>query len=786
MKNLCIFILFTFTLFISGCVTPELKPIKIELSNQVDFIKDVKPILDKRCVTCHSCYNAPCQSKFSSYEGISRGASKLEVYNATRLDAANPTRLFIDAKNKEEWRKKGFYSLTQSLDTNASYNDSLFLHMLHNKKQNPKVIGDYAPDYDTLTCPKDKAELSEYFEDKKNHGMPYGFPQINNKEYNTLASWLHQGAKGPNETIANKITTPSKKAQIEIKKWESFFNKSDAKHTLTARYLYEHLYLAHWHFKSAPNEFYEIVRSYTPSPEPIDVIPSVRPFDDPKVKKFYYRLQKIHSTIVHKTHMVVEFDDKKLSRIKKQFIEKKWIEKPHYMDYDTKKSANPFVTYFQIPAQSRYQFLLDNSHYVIMTFIRGPVCKGQMALNVINDHFWVMFKDPKHDITIQQPSFLLYQSDNLSMPIETTSQALINIFSDDYRDRAKRYIIAKEKLYDSYYSDGLGIESIWKGENASDAPALTVYRHFNSASVHKGVIGKLPKTMWVIDYPQFERIYYSLVAGYDVFGNVSHQTNIRRYMDFLRAEGELNFISYMPEKKRLEMFKSWYVGDSEVQNLDGIGIMTRNESITYKTNSPKEEFLQKLVNTHFLKSAKIEFDDINYNPSLNTSLSMPTKINSREDFISAVRSLSLTGSSFVKQLVDQNSNNILVRVIDSDNTSHVFSIVINRWHDNVNSLFNEEGTLDINKDSLDFVNGSVGSYPNMFVIVNYKDLPEFFDILKNYDGSTNYNKKIAKYFISRANPKFWEVYDWFQNDFNQREPITSGLYDLNRYFKTSW
>ena len=65
-----------------------------------------------------------------------------------------------------------------------------------------------------------------------------------------------------------------------------------------------------------------------------------------------------------------------------------------------KSSANPFVAFEQIPPRSRYQFLLDNAHYILMTFIHGPVCKGQIALNVIDDHFWVMFMDPDHDLSV--------------------------------------------------------------------------------------------------------------------------------------------------------------------------------------------------------------------------------------------------------------------------------------------------------------------------------------------------------------------------------------------------
>jgi len=42
------------------------------------------------CVVCHSCYNAACQLKLSSYEGVSRGGSKQAVYSSSRLEAQRP------------------------------------------------------------------------------------------------------------------------------------------------------------------------------------------------------------------------------------------------------------------------------------------------------------------------------------------------------------------------------------------------------------------------------------------------------------------------------------------------------------------------------------------------------------------------------------------------------------------------------------------------------------------------------------------------------------------------
>ncbi len=785
-RTYLLFALFSI-LFFTGCnetsTTTLYKP-KIT-GKKVDFIDDIKPILDKRCVSCHSCYNSPCQAKYSSFEGVDRGASKELVYDATRLFAADPTRLFIDAQNTVEWREKDFYSVTQSLNPVSVENDSIMGQMLRDKMLNPEYVAEYDPENDTLICPSNEAEMRKYLKKKPKHGMPYGFPALQKKEYKTLMSWLDQGAKGPSKAQQNKLTNPSNKAQNEIQKWERFFNTNNAKHAMTARYLYEHYYLAHINFKAAPKEFYELVRSRTAAPHAIDIIPTLRPFEDPGTKTFYYRFRRIHSTIVHKTHIVTEFDEAKLARLNELFIQPKWLETPHRMTYDADISTNPFLAFAQIPVRSRYQFLLDNNHYILMTFIRGPVCRGQIALNVINDHFWVMFQDPDYDLSVRAPEFLLQQAENLRMPIKDTMMAILETFSDAYRKKYTHYFDAKQTLYDNTYPNGLGLEGIWKGNTAKDAPLLTIYRHFDSASVHRGVIGELPRTLWVIDYPQLERIYYSLVAGYDVYGNVSHQTNVRRYMDFLRMEGEANFLSYMPKHLRMEMFKSWYIGDKEVQTQKKY-LMQRGTKVSYTTSYPKNEFIERVVDGHILKSTGIKFDNINYFREYQHPPKMPKTFRSRADFQQGARSLTAPGTGFLKYVTDHGINLLHLRIDLPKGRSEVSTLVINRWHDNVNSLFGEEKRLNSTKDTIDFVRGSIGSYPNMFAIIQYKDLPDFFDLISNFDGNDADIERFKKYLVSRADKKFWTTFDWFQNHFNKADPLQAGLYDLNRYYRKVW
>ena len=73
-----------------------------------DYQKDIRPIFDQKCLACHGCYDAPCQLKLESVDGLDRGASKQPVYDGRREENAEPTRLGLDALTTAQWRDKGF------------------------------------------------------------------------------------------------------------------------------------------------------------------------------------------------------------------------------------------------------------------------------------------------------------------------------------------------------------------------------------------------------------------------------------------------------------------------------------------------------------------------------------------------------------------------------------------------------------------------------------------------------------------------------------------------------
>jgi len=359
---------------------------------------------------------------------------------------------------------------------------------------------------------------------------------------------------------------------------------------------------------------------------------------------------------------------------------------------------------------------------------------------------------------------------------------VFDLIGNKYDKALWEYYDARQKYYMAHHYEGQGYDAIWKGNKASDSPILTVYRHFDSASVHKGVLGDLPRTMWAMDYPHLERIYYALVAGFDVYGTLGHQLAVRLYMDGLREEGESYFLSFMPAEQRRPMMESWYKGvkPKNVTYYDA-GIPGK---ITYKTEDPKREFIENIVNNHILKEAGISFDKVNYLQAGHEFPPLPDKYETMADYLQAFQSVSKPGTEFFSLIDDFNANVVYICIRKNDGSDAVVSMVINRWHDNVTFMFDEKASLDPSKDNADFLVGFHGSYPNYFIDIHQDDLPDFFDLLTNLGHLSDdvAAKRFHKYGINRANKDFWKHYDWFQERFNQDQPVHSGLFDLNRYF----
>ena len=463
-----------------------------------EFLQHVKPVIDTRCVVCHGCYDAPCQLKLSSPEGIDRGLSKELVYDGTRLLASTPSRLLFDATTTEQWRDKEFSPVLNERAQNEEANlaGSVLFNTLVLKQSSPLPEDEVLDERFDFSLSRNQScatmgEFDQLADEQPHAGMPYGLPGVSAAEFQHLQNWIKKGGK-----MAH-IKPPSATELAQVKNWEAFLNQDGLKYQLSARYIYEHWFLAHIYFSDAqsPN-FFKLVRSSTPPGEDIKLINTRRPYDKPNVERVYYRLLHDRSTILSKTHLPLKLTDEKLTRLYQQFIAPKYTVSS-LPSYEPALASNPFKTFEALPIDAKYQFMLDEAELIIMGFIKGPVCRGQIALNVINDHFWVAFADPKKVATPEVGKMLMQHEDALELPAAEESNALPISNWVKYSVREKRYLQAKVELANKMFKNGehLTTDLLWKGGGHNQNAALTIFRHFDSATVVKGLIGQQPKTM---------------------------------------------------------------------------------------------------------------------------------------------------------------------------------------------------------------------------------------------------------------------------------------------------
>ncbi|MDG3085596.1 fatty acid cis/trans isomerase [Vibrio hannami] len=734
----------------------------------IHYLTEVKPVIDNRCVVCHACYDAPCQYKMSSTQGIDRGGSKDKVYEGTRLRAVTPTRLFEDAETTEQWRDFHFHPVLNERvqSSQANLEAGLMAKMLVQKEAHPLPMQVQLEGFDFSTsrveqCPT-LEEHAQYEQDYPTWGMPYGMPNLANKEYTTLINWLETGA------IMSADKPVSIAEQKQIAKWETALNGNSLNAQLSARYLYEHLYLFHLYFSEIEGEprFFNLVRSSTPPGQPVHRISTRRPYDDPGVERVYYRLVPELATIVDKTHMPYALNEARFNNWDQWFLEADYVV-DQLPGYEPSVAANPMTAFTDLPVKSRFKFLVDNAQNTIMAFIKGPVCRGQLALNVINDRFWVFFLDPDKADIPEVNEFYKSQADNLKLPGEQESNTgpVLNWIS--YSKQQARYLEAKSNFVNQWFKDGqhLTTDIIWDGNGTNPNAALTVFRHFDSASVVQGLIGTKPKTAWVLDYALLERIHYLLVAGFDVYGNFGHQLITRMYMDFLRLEGESNFVALLPAEIRHKELASWYIDQSSyfTEFLQrNVAPFSQPTNVVYETDDPKSELYSKLRD--------IVSPVLNDRYAIvNTELS-----NNSEKLLTNIDKLKGFGEDTLPQIS-------MIMIEGKQGHRQLFTLLRNNAHKNISSLFDEESNRLPEDDDLTLVKGVVGSYPAVFFSLNEAEIPEFITMLRNTVNAQDYEKLLDRFAIRRTSPDFWQfsdsVYDWYKQD----QPIEAGLLDYNRF-----
>ena len=211
------------------------------------------------------------------------------------------------------------------------------------------------------------------------------------------------------------------------------------------------------------------------------------------------------------------------------------------------------------------------------------------------------------------------------------------------------------------------------------------------------------------------------MAGYDVYGNLTHNLNTRLYMDFLRMEGEANFISFLPASARADALSRWY-RDATKESLDHMRALVADpeveSAIPYRGADSEQELLAMLGN--------------HLRPVLDTRLSLAnvTDADLREQLerLAALRGESLGLLPELSYLVIRDSHGAML----------YFTLVKDTGHRNVTHLLLEQNELAPEDNALTVVPGLIGAYLNAFFRLEESELPEFVQAVSSRKSEDDY------------------------------------------------
>jgi hypothetical protein len=281
-----------------------------------------------------------------------------------------------------------------------------------------------------------------------------------------------------------------------------------------------------------------------------------------------------------------------------------------------------------------------------------------------------------------------------------------------------------------------------------------------------------------MDYPIFERIYYDLVAGYDVFGTLGHQVSTRLYMDHLRMQSENLFLGFLPADQRKAIRASWYVGATKQLDyflVNRMRALDHGTQVKYTSADPKAELIAQLLARSPAVAGPPDLLNRCAAPPCDRAGATPAERAAEREL---QRIASITGP-WVHLLPEVSL--LRVRVGESGAQDLVYSLVRNTAHTNVAFMFGEDKRLLPADDTLSVVRGHFGSYPNFFFEAKASELAAFVDELRGLASEADLERFATAHGIRRTDPRFWATSDWLREDLRRQSPTEAGLYDLGRY-----
>jgi hypothetical protein len=241
-------------------------------------------------------------------------------------------------------------------------------------------------------------------------------------------------------------------------------------------------------------------------------------------------------------------------------------------------------------------------------------------------------------------------------------------------------------------------------------------------------------------------------------------------------ESETLYLAFLPADQREQIRASWYVGATKKHSfkIDHVRSTRHGTQIAFRTSNPHAEFIDLVLKRNAAVAGPPDF----LNRCRGDACDRPgaSSVERRADV--ALRPLTQQRGGFIIELPEVT----LLRVrSDGSEPDAVYTLVHNRAHTNVASLFGEDSRLVPAADTLTLIAGYAGSYPNFAFDVPVTQIAEFTDALEAVETPVDFTGLVDHWGVRRSSTRFWQTLDWFNEDLRRRDPVAAGILDLNRY-----
>ncbi|WP_139840125.1 fatty acid cis/trans isomerase [Pseudoruegeria sp. SK021] len=757
-------------------------PLSASRTETPTYSTDIQPIFNRRCIACHGCLGSPCNVKLDSFSGVDRGGLAENPY-ASRLSSAPRTDMDA-APNTAAWRARGFYPI---LSRGAVPEDNLSGSMLYQMvaagmhHNGPGFSHAAAAQQRTQSyvsqCEATPASLSASLQSNPELGMPFGLPSISDSDFTTLKAWISGGSPGPDAAAVTAAEQPANPQAVA--NWEAFFNADDPRTRLVSRFIFQHVFLAKIVLTDSPGDQFRLVRSSTPpaqitvqpdgtstvTPSPIGLIATDLPYDDPltyaNVGQFWYRLQKVTQPTVQKAHFLWELAPDDIAHLTTLFAINSgtgWdaaaeIDPPYGIE-------NPFIQFAAIPAESRYRFILENAETLVGGITYGPVCNGQTATYAIKDQFWALFLEPAHDPSVHEPLLGFDDPEKLMDRSAIGNAAYLAAFAE-----------AKNRLS----PDGWALDAVWDGDGEDANAWLTILRHETNVSVLKGAQGGMPRTLWLISFAGFERMYYDTVAGFAYWGGDPAKLQTLAFFNLLRQDFEDHFLLLLPTQHRQPIRYDWTqgIGRLDLALIPFIG-HDQPSRVTVEGTAPLDEIVSQLAER---AGPHVTGLPDRLNPSTKPTVDLSAPMQGFDDFERAISTMTVLDQRPYLGLMPS----VTVVRLTHGGKERVYSLVVNRAYASQYNLLFQDAAATPGRDTLSVYPTLVNGFPNLFVDLDLDSAPGFLSDLAAARNEDDWNRVTADYAVLRNTAQFWPFYDWL-NDWNfTTRGDSAGWLDLTYY-----